>query len=452
MLRIRPGKLDRVENNPYRDLPSVDVLVDRIETELPRPLIVDSARVALDQARTDIERGELPDPEATLRDLTRAIARSAGVPMINASGVLLHTNLGRARWSQRAIERAAVTASGYTNLELDIDTGERSRRGGYVERLLQSLTHAESALIVNNNASALLLALSAFSSGKAVPVSRGELIEIGGSYRLPDVMQTSGARLVEVGTTNRTRLGDYQIAIQTHFCGAILKVHPSNYRVKGFTEEVALPGLARLAKDHGLPLIFDIGSGLLDGDASWVPGWLKDEPAARQALAAGADLVTFSGDKLLGGPQAGIMIGSKDIIATLRSHPLTRALRVDGIVYAALAATLEELLDGEVTNIPFWRQALLGDDDLRPRSEILAGSVGGSVEAGSSRVGAGAAPEIEIPSPQVRLAGRHALYGRLLAEERPVIARRESGDLVLDLRAVDPDEDEALATAILRCL
>jgi L-seryl-tRNA(Ser) seleniumtransferase len=452
MLRIRPGKLDPVDNNPYRDLPSVDVLVELVESEIPRPLIVDTARVALEQARSDIASGAEPDPETTLRHLTRAIARSAGVPVINASGVLLHTNLGRAPWSQRAIERAAAAASSYTNLELDIDTGERSRRGGYVERLIRKLTDAESALIVNNNASALLLALSATSKGKAVPVSRGELIEIGGSYRLPDVMEASGARLVEVGTTNRTRIGDYQTAVQTHVCGAILKVHPSNYRVEGFTQEAALPDLADLARAHSLPVVYDIGSGLHDSEATWLPAWLRGEPGARQALAAGADLVTFSGDKLLGGPQAGILAGSEEIIATLRSNPLTRALRVDGVVYAALAATLEEFLEGNVTNIPFWRQALLGEDELRTRSEKLAESTGGLLEAGASRVGAGAAPGIDIPSPQVRLAGRGALYEKLLAEERPVIARRDAGDLVLDLRAVDPSEDGAVTTAILRCL
>jgi len=441
-----------VDNNPYRDLPSVDVLADRVESDLPRALVVDAARVALEQARSDIANGVPPEPHQTLRHAIRAMARAAGVRVINASGVLLHTNLGRAPWSTRAIDRASAAAAGYTNLELDIDTGKRSRRGEYAERLLQKLTGAESALVVNNNASALLLALAATSKDKAVPVSRGELIEIGGSYRLPEVMEASGARPIEVGTTNRTRLGDYHTAVQTYQCGAILKVHPSNYRVEGFTEETPLDELTSLARANGLPLIYDIGSGLLDAEAPWLPHWLRGEPGARQALVAGADLVTFSGDKLLGGPQAGIMVGTEEIIATLRSNALTRALRVDGVTNAALAATLEEYLDGDVNDIPFWRHALLEDDDLRPRSEKLAEAVGGSMEAGASRVGAGSAPGIDIPTQQVRLAGKHTLYEALLAEEEPILARRDAGDLVLDLRAVDPDEDEAVAATILRCL
>jgi L-seryl-tRNA(Ser) seleniumtransferase len=441
-----------VDVNRYRDLPAVDALVDQVESPLPRPLNVDAARVALSQARSDIESGVEPSPMESLRDLIRVITRSAGVAVVNASGVLLHTNLGRAPWSKRAIDRALTTASHYTNLELDVETGKRGHRGDYVERLLQILTGAESALVVNNNASALLLALATTSKDKAVPVSRGELIEIGGSYRLPEVMVAGGARLVEVGTTNRTRSGDYLTAVQTYVCGAILKVHPSNYQIEGFTEEPALNELAHLARANALPLIYDIGSGLLDNSAPWLPDWLRGEPGARQALAAGADLVTFSGDKLLGGPQAGILIGGEEIIARLRSNSLTRALRVDGTVYSALAGTLEEYLDGTVAEIPFWRQALLGDDDLLPRSEKLAYAIGGSVESGVSRVGAGSAPGIDIPSPQVRLAGRQDLYECLLAAERPILARRDAGDLVLDLRAVDPGEDEAVATTLLRCL
>lgn len=436
----------------YRDLPSVDALAHTIESSLPRAVVIDAARAAVEQARADIANGGAPDPEEIADQLIRAIERSAGVPVINASGVLLHTNLGRAPWSRRAIDRVSAAASGYTNLEIDIDTGERSRRGEYVARLMKSLTGAQAVLIVNNNASALLLALAATSKGKAVPVSRGELIEIGGAYRLPDVMEASGAQLVEVGTTNRTRSGDYQTAVQTHVCGAILKVHPSNYKVEGFTEEAPVNDLARIAQANNLPLIYDIGSGLLDKEVSWLPQWLRGEPGARQALEAGADLVTFSGDKLLGGPQAGVMVGTTEMIATVRSSPLTRALRVDGVTYAALAATLEDYLNGDVEDIPFWRQALLEEADLHPRSGKLAATVGGSVEAGSSRVGAGSAPGIEIPSPQVRLAGQQALFARLLAEQQPIIARRDAGDLVLDLRAVDPDDDEAVAEAILRCL
>lgn len=431
----------------------MDILADLVVSDLPRPLVVDAARVVLEQARTDIAHGDAPTPEDSLREMVRALERSSGVSVINASGVLLHTNLGRAPWSAKAIERASAASSGYSNLEIDIETGERSRRGGYVERLLRLLTGAEAALVVNNNASALLLALAALSQGKAVPVSRGELIEIGGSYRLPDVMEVSGARLVEVGTTNRTRVGDFQTAVQTHRCGAILKVHPSNYRIDGFTEEATVEEMAELSRSHGLPLIFDVGSGLLDRESPWLPQWLQQEPAARQAIAAGADLVTFSGDKLLGGPQAGIMLGTDEVVTRVRSNPLARALRADGVTYAALAATLETYLEGDVTSIPFWRQALAGESDLRTRCEKLAKRVdASSVESGSSRVGAGSAPGIAIPTPVVRLVGLQRLYRSLLAEDRPILARRDAGDLLVDFRAVDPADDEIVAAAVERCL
>lgn len=440
-----------VSENPYRDLPSVDVLADRIESSLPRAIVVDACRLALEQARSDIVDGKQTDATTLARSTVRAIERESGVRVINATGVLLHTNLGRSPWSSDATDRAVAAATGYGNLEMNIDTGERSRRGGYVERLLTRLIGAEAALVVNNNAAALLLALAATSAGRAVPVSRGELIEIGGSYRLPDVMDASGARLVEVGTTNRTRVDDYRTALQTHTCGALLKVHPSNYRIEGFTETASVAQLAELARKGQVPLIYDIGSGLLDAEAPWVPGWLRDEPGARQALDDGADLVTFSGDKLLGGPQAGILAGSTEIIEMVRSHALARALRVDAVTYAALAATLEEYLDGPPLRLPFWSFALADQETLRARCEVLAGQVAGVVESGSSAVGAGSAPGIEIPSPQVRLPSGQHLFECLLGQDRPVLTRREAGDLVVDLRAVAPEDDETVSSAIVKC-
>lgn len=440
-----------MSQNRYRNLPSVDALAERIESRLPRPLVVDACRVALDQARADIDAGNATDPENLARSCVRALERSSGIQVINATGVLLHTNLGRAPWSESMADRALDAATGYSNLEIDIDTGQRSRRGAYVERLLTTLTGGEAAFVVNNNASALLIALAATAKGKAVPVARGELIEIGGSYRLPDVMDASGARLVEVGTTNRTRLGDYQTAAQTHLCGAILKVHPSNYRVEGFTAEASVSELAGLGRDRGLPLIYDIGSGLLDAGAPWVPEWLKDEPGARQGLEDGADLVTFSADKLLGGPQAGILVGSGELIDRIRSSPLARALRVDGVTYAALAAVLEHYVEGAPWRIPFWSMALMDESTLRERSDDLADRVAGIVVEGSSAVGAGSAPGITIPTPQVRLESLHDLYACLLQGDRPVLSRRDAGDLVIDLRAVDPSDDEVVATAIEKC-
>lgn len=452
MVRAQPGKLQDVTDNPYRDLPAVNALSERIASDLPKGLVVDAARFALDQARRDIADGLETDPEQIAAETVRAIERSAGVPVINATGVLLHTNLGRAPWSVPSVERAVRAATGYSNLEVDIDTGGRSRRGAYVERLLTRLTRAEAAFVVNNNAAAVLIALAALARGKAVPVARGELIEIGGSYRLPEVMDASGARLVEVGTTNRTRVGDYQTAVQTHACGALLKVHPSNYRVEGFTEEASIADLAKLAAESDLPLINDIGSGLLDEEAAWLPDWLEGEPGAKQALEDGAGLVTFSGDKLLGGPQAGLIAGSEDLVKRVRQSPLARALRVDGVTYAALAATLEHHLDGPPTQLPFWRYALAGADTLRTRCETLAADVGGVVTAGASAVGAGSAPGIEIPTPQVTLEERQDLYGRLLARDHPVLTRRDAGALIVDLRAVEPSDDATVATAITQCL
>ncbi len=437
--------------NPYRDLPSVEVLADRVTPELPRRLAVRVARLALDRARSEIAAGGRPDVDDIAREMALDLRRSAGSAVVNASGVLLHTNLGRAVWSADAAQRATDGATGFSNLELDLRTGERGRRGAYVTTLLTELTGAEDALVVNNNASALLLALAAVVGGKAVPVSRGELIEIGGSYRLPDVMDASGARLVEVGTTNRTRAGDYLTALQTHDCGAILKVHPSNYRVEGFHQEATLADLSGL-RSPGTPLLFDQGSGLLDTSFAWIPEWLKGEPGARQSLEFGADLVLFSGDKLLGGPQAGIIVGRGELVARVRSHPLARALRVDGVTLTALAATLEAYLADTPDSIPFWAQALANFDDLAARCRALAERVDGVVETGASVVGAGSAPGRPIPSPVVRIAGGDGLFGPMLLLDRPVLARRDVGDLVIDLRAVAPEDDETVAAALLACL
>lgn len=436
--------------NPYRDLPAVDALADELGGELTRPVAISVARRAIERARHEIGSGETPDPLLLARTMARSVSREAGSRVINASGVLLHTNLGRAQWSEAAIAAATSAARDYTNLELSLDSGARSRRGSYVEILLRELTGAGAAFVANNNAAALLLVLAATASGRSVPVSRGELIEIGGSYRLPDVMEASGAQLVEVGTTNRTRLGDYVTALQTHDCGAILKVHPSNYTIEGFSTEATLEELAGLS-DEATPLLYDLGSGLLDSTSGWLPEWMSREPAVRQSLEAGADAVLFSGDKLLGGPQAGIVVGDADLIDKIRSNALARALRVDAVTYAALGATLESYLRGTPTDIPFWRHALTPDEQLNARCSALAGKCAGSVEAGASAVGAGSAPGIAIPGPVVRVRRSQHLYERLLAIDTPILTRRDSGDLLVDLRAVEPEDDEVVAGAILEC-
>lgn len=439
--------------NPYRDLPSVDVLAASIASPLPREMIVRAVRAALDEARDRISAGEQPDPRDIAQKELARLELSSGARVVNATGVLLHTNLGRARWSQKSAERAAEVAIETTNLEIDLETGQRDRRGAYVTRLLTALTGAEDAMVVNNNAAALLLTLAATSSGKAVPVSRGELIEIGGSYRLPDVITASGARLVEVGTTNRTRAGDFASALQTHDCGSLLRIHPSNYRIDGFTEAPALAEVADLARRFDVPLIFDIGSGLFDDETPWLegqtPSWLRGEPAARQSLASGADLVLFSGDKLVGGPQAGLIVGTSKLVGMLRSHPMARALRVDGVTLAGVATTLEAYLDGDIATIPFWRQALLPYDVLRRRVEDVADKVGGSILEGASAIGAGSVPGMSIPSPLLVLEGEDHLFKPLLAGDPPVLARREEGALVIDLRTVDNDQE--IIEAIARC-
>ena len=443
------------QHSPYRELPSVDELAGEFDARLPWPMLTALAREVIEAARTAIPSGAPPDVRGDMESAVRSMRRSSGVDVINATGVLLHTNIGRAPWSESAAEGAAHTGQSYTNLELDLDSGSRGRRGGYVTALLKAITGAEDALVVNNNAGALLLALASLSTDRAVPVSRGELIEIGGAYRLPDVMAASGARLVEVGTTNRTRLGDFETALQVHDCGAVLKVHPSNYSVEGFTAEVAVGDLAGLAQSSEVFLIHDIGSGLLDETTPWLdgdrPSWLQNEPGARQSISAGSDVVTFSGDKLLGGPQAGIAVGSEEAIASMRSHPLARALRVDGSTLAALAATLEAYVGDRVSEIPFWKMAMVELAEIRQRAERLAARVGGRVVDGDSAIGAGSAPTAVIPSAHLVLDGEDHLYESLLSLDRPIVARREEGGLVLDLRTVRPDQDDEVADAITKC-
>ena len=441
--------------NPYRGLPPVDQVVDGLgETGLPRPLVVDCARSALDLARAEIAGGGEPDVRGIAADLVAGLRRSVSQKVINASGVLLHTNLGRAPLSQRAADAAQEAALNYTNLEIDLDDGDRGGRGSYLRTLLRTLTGAEDALVVNNNAAALLLALAATAPGRAVPVARGELIEIGGSFRLPLVMEAGGARLIEVGTTNRTRLGDYATALQIHDCGAVLKVHPSNYRVDGFVADVPVGDLAQLANERYVPMIHDLGSGLLDTDAPWLgakPGWLSGEPGARQSIDAGADLVTFSGDKLVGGPQAGIIVGSTEAVDRLRRNPLARALRIDAMTDAALAATLEAYANGEAGELPIWHMAMLSEPELAGRVDDLATRVGGVARSGESVVGAGSLPGVGIPTPQIVLEGEDHLHSRLLAAAQPVLARRMDKDLIIDLRAVASGDDDVIADVVASC-
>ena len=441
---------------PLRDLPSVDALVRSLPaTDLPRSLVVECARAAIAEARELIAAGSDSDPQDIAERLVRQLHARRPRSVINATGVLLHTNLGRAPLAPAAADAAYSAATSYGNLEFDLATGSRGGRAGYARKLAMALTGAEDALVVNNNAAGLYLTLAALASGGRVPVSRGELIEIGGSYRLPELMRATGATMVEVGTTNRTHLSDYEAAIDQE-TSVLLKVHPSNYRVVGFTEEVELVALVELAHRHELPLVYDVGSGLLDGTVPWLngppPRWLAGEPGVHQALELGTDLVLFSGDKLLGGPQAGIVVGRGDLITRLAGHPVARAVRIDGPSLAALTATLQMYADGKAIEIPFWAMATTSTEELQARLDrLLIGSgATGKIEAGESVPGAGSVPGATVPSPVlvVQQPSADLLWDRLLMSDPPVIARRDRGRLIIDLRTVPTQLDGILAEAL----
>ena len=437
-----------------RELPSVDALADRLvaglSAPLPVPLVRVLARDALEEARRILAGGEEADPEALAAPRARLLASRRPQRVINATGVLLHTNLGRAPVHEDAARMGAQQLAGYGNVEFDLDMGTRGGRGRYLSDLLVSITGAEAGLAVNNNAAALFLSLAALAGPAEVVVSRGELIEIGGSFRLPDLMAASGAALREVGTTNRTRAADYANALED--AALVLKVHPSNYRIEGFAEETGYRQLAELAHERGIPLVADLGSGLLDTRTPWLegapPSWLKKEPGVRQTLDAGADVVLFSGDKLLGGPQAGIAVGRADLIGRMKRHPVARAVRLDGGTAAALAATVEMYASGRGAEIPFWRMATAGYEELELRHRAVLDDSGaaGTVVAGESVPGAGSVPGETIPSPAIRLdAGADEEWMALVAAETPIVGRRRDGALQLDLRTVDPGDDEYVA-------
>jgi L-seryl-tRNA(Ser) seleniumtransferase len=423
-----------------RDLPSVDELA----RESNDPLAVDAARTVLARAREEIRAGAEPgDLRRRLRAELASVRRPSLRRVVNATGVIMHTNLGRAPLADEAIARVAAVSRGYSNLELDLSSGTRGSRQDHVAAILRRLTGAEAALVVNNNAAAVLLALAALAEGRDVVVSRGELIEIGDGFRIPDVLVRSGARLVEVGTTNRTRPSDYERAIGEE-TAVLLRVHQSNFRVVGFAEQPRLAELAALARRHAIPLVDDLGSGALEASNSPVLG---DEPSARDALAAGADLVCFSGDKLLGGPQAGIVVGRSDLVERLRRHPLQRALRPDKLTLAALEATLQLYLDAP-ERIPVLRMLSDAADVVRARAERLASLVGGDVEETVARVGGGALPLAELPS--YACAVDEALAALLRASDPPVLGIIRDGRLLLDCRTLtDADVDDVAAAVAL---
>jgi L-seryl-tRNA(Ser) seleniumtransferase len=453
--------------DPRRLLPSVDEALQQPEVQAlvgahGRPAVLRALRAALDELRRRAAGSTAGLEEALSRLAGDVAARveAAGRPslrrVINASGVVVHTNLGRAPLSAAAAARVAEIASSYSNLEYDLERGERGNREAHAEARLRALLGVEATVVVNNCAAAVLLAVNTLAEGREVLVSRGELVEIGGSFRIPDVLRKGGARMREVGTTNRTRLSDFRSALSPQ-TGMILKVHPSNFRIVGFTEQPALEELSALAREAGVPLVEDQGSGLLEP----LPGALAPEATAPQALRGGADAVTFSGDKLLGGPQAGLVAGREAVVAPMRKNPLYRALRVDKMTLAALDATLLEHEAGRAAgSVPVLRMIHAPLDDVRARAAALAEALAHAAPAlrpalveTECAVGGGAAPTVGVPTVAVALdpgpAGPDPMAAALRRGSPPVIARILEDRLLVDLRTVHPDEGEALLAALL---
>ncbi|HET8944586.1 MAG TPA: L-seryl-tRNA(Sec) selenium transferase [Dehalococcoidia bacterium] len=449
-------------DNPFRNLPSVDRLLadERVRSiQALHEVVAGIARQALEAARRSVSEGKSAPDEGQIIEnvlsLAEAVLRPSLRPVINATGVIIHTNLGRAPLSEETIDAMATASRGYSNLEFDLEAGERGSRYAHMEAALVRLTGAEAAMAVNNNASALLLTLSALCRDREVIISRGQAVEIGGGFRIPDVMRQSGARLVEVGTTNRTYLRDYEGAI-TEETRAIMRVHASNFRIIGFTESPGIESIARRAHEHGLLLLDDLGSGCLIDPR---PFGLAHEPTVQESVKAGADLTLFSGDKLLGGPQAGVIIGRRSVVDDLRRHPLARAVRMDKATIAGLNATLLHYLRGEaLEKVPVWRMIAMPLKEIERRAARWARTTGSSAKLvdGRSMVGGGSLPEESLPTKLLAIAAdgvRLAEIARRLRTGDPaVVGRIESDRLLLDPRTVRPDEDAALLKALKTAL
>jgi L-seryl-tRNA(Ser) seleniumtransferase len=436
-----------------RSLPSVEQLLQTAAAKeliaaYGRPLALEALRAALARARTRFpEEGVVPGRDALLASANELLDEWVAptlLPVINASGVILHTNLGRAPLSAAALQAVHDVSLGYANLEYDLDQGRRGSRLVHAEALLCRLTGAEAALVVNNNAAAVLLALTALARRRAVVIARSQLVEIGGGFRVPDVMKQSGARLVEVGTTNRVHLSDYEAALDER-PALFLRAHRSNFLILGYTSEPGLEEIARLAHHAGLPLVDDLGSGALLDTSHYSLG---HEPMVQESLAAGADLVCFSGDKLLGGPQAGVIVGRADLVGKLKKHPLARALRADKLCLAALNATLLHYLKDEaVRQIPVWRMIAAKPDEIKARARGWADQLGrGEVIPGESTVGGGSLPGEATPTWLLALdsPSPSRLLARLRQCRPPIIARLQDARLILDPRTVLPEQDDLL--------
>lgn len=453
-----------------RRIPSVEKVLSQarlepLAREFGRSALVEATRAVLADLRERVLSGagakEIDESLARLdlevSDRLEQAVRPSLRSALNATGILVHTNLGRSPLSPRAVRAVAEIARGYSNLELDLQTGKRGSRHQHAAHLLETLFPGRKSIVVNNAAAAVMLSLNTFAAGKEVVISRGELVEIGGSFRVPEILERSGARLREVGTTNKTRLADYEKALGPE-TGAILRVHPSNFRIVGFTESASTEDLVRLGKERGLPVVEDFGSGNL---VSLAPFGLPNEPTVHDSLESGAHLVIFSGDKLLGGPQAGILVGEPSRVEACRRNPMARALRVDKLVYAALEATLSSYARGAaVEEIPVLRMLALAPETIRERAQrfverlSLAPGAGitATVEASTSRVGGGAAPEAEIPTWVIALSSSElsaeSILNSLRRNRPPVIARISEARVLLDLRTIAPEEEDLLFEAL----
>jgi L-seryl-tRNA(Ser) seleniumtransferase len=464
--------------NLLRQLPKVDEVLSWPElqdltAQYPRAIVVDAVRAVIDGRRETILSMEAAAPAKESVDLTgeslsgdvdawiREQLKPSMRKLINATGVVIHTNLGRSILSESAVKAVAQAASNYSNLEFDLEKGERGSRHSHIEKILTRITGAEAAMVVNNNASAVLIALSTLSHGKEVIVSRGQLVEIGGSFRIPDVMRQSGARLVEVGTTNKTYISDYRSAVNED-TGLLMKVHPSNFRILGFTHEAELDEMVALGDEVGLPILEDLGSGVLIDLSRY---GIEHEPTVQESVKAGVDVVTFSGDKLLGGPQAGLIVGKAEYISMMKKHPLARALRIDKMTLAALEATLIEYLDMETVcekNLTL-RMITMTPEVLQGRAEKLAEMLSGSLsgafavltEKDMSKVGGGSLPLAELPTTVVSIKLRddgkagsvNDIEAALRKSDTPIIVRIKEDAMLLDPRTIQSGEEDLILAA-----
>ena len=445
-----------------RDLPSVEQLLQSpasttITASFGRPLVLNAIRQVLQQKRLDFQsNGKIPDQIEIIKQVKEQLEtwmKSSLQPVINATGVILHTNLGRAPLSSAALQAIQAVTSGYSNLEYDLAKGQRGSRLVHAEELLKQLTGAPAALVVNNNAAAVLLVLSALARRRAVVIARTQLIEIGGGFRIPDVMKQSGARLIEIGTTNRVHRADYEQAIEEEHVALVLRAHRSNFRIVGFTTEPSLSEIVEISHKASILVVDDLGSGTLLDTAQF---GLEHEPTVNESLQSGADLVCFSGDKLLGGPQAGIILGSAELIGKLKKHPLARAIRADKLCLAALSATLAHYLKDEaLQEIPIWKMIAYPLDQLMERAKAWNQVLeGGEVITSLSTVGGGSLPEESLPTYCLALSVRNP--NRFLEKLRQlspaVIARLEDNRILFDPRTVLPEQDQLLINSISRII